>query len=118
MRQFNPTGGIDRKRFDILFKAVFPRIYPSLKVSDKDIEKDGKLKNALAAMRIEHHAAYERQHQTNEMNRSFLRNRRKGAAQRALGVNLGRLSGESLGNSSWKFEQDNQAELAEIYAIN
>jgi hypothetical protein len=64
MRQFSPTGGIDRKRFDKLFKAVFPRIHPSLKVSDKDFEKDGNLKNALAAMRIEHNAAYERQRQT------------------------------------------------------
>ena len=86
MRQFSTTGGIDRKRFDKLFKAVFPRFHPSLKVSDKDLEKDGNLKNALAAMRIEHNAAYERQRQTREMNRLFLRNRRKRAAQGALSV--------------------------------
>lgn len=85
MRQFSPTGGIDRKRFDKLFKAVFPRIHPSLKVSDKDFEKDRNLKNALAAMRIEHNAASERHRQTREMNRSFLKNRRKRAEQSKIG---------------------------------
>jgi hypothetical protein len=40
IRQFSPTGGINRKRCNKLFKAVFPRIDPLLKVSDKDFEKD------------------------------------------------------------------------------
>jgi len=80
MRQFSSTGGIDRKIFDKLFKVVFPRIHPSTTANDNDFKEDGNLKNALAQMRIVHNVAYERQRQTREMNRLFLKNRRKRAA--------------------------------------
>jgi hypothetical protein len=36
MRQFNAVGGIDKITFDKKFNLVFCRIYPSLKISDKD----------------------------------------------------------------------------------
>jgi hypothetical protein len=74
MRLFKPSGGLDRRSFGKFFNFVYPRIYPSFKISDKDFEEDDDLRNALLRMRIEHNVAEERDRQTRATNRPFLRN--------------------------------------------
>lgn len=84
MRRFRPTGGVNRKVFDKFFNAVFSRLFPSLRLADSDFERDGNLRIALAGMRSEHSAAYEREVQTRKMNRLILKSKQV-RAQRTSG---------------------------------
>jgi hypothetical protein len=82
MRQFTPTGGINRTVFNKLFQFVFTKICPSFKITDKDFEQDKSLRDALAGMRSQHSVAYGREIQTRQMNRRFRKNQ-QARAQRA-----------------------------------
>jgi hypothetical protein len=82
MRQFTPTGGINRTVFNKLFQFVFTKICPSFEITDKDFEQDKNLRDALAGMRSQHSVAYGREIQTRQMNRRFRKNQ-QARAQRA-----------------------------------
>jgi hypothetical protein len=82
MRQFTQTGGINRTVFSKLFQYVFTKICPSFKLTDKDFEQDKDLRDTLVSMRSQHSVAYERDIQTHQMNRRFLKNQ-QARAQRA-----------------------------------
>jgi hypothetical protein len=71
MNSFAPAGGVDKKTFNEHFDTVFTKIYPLFKTSDKDLELDKDIRDAMEGMKAEHGGAYERDVQAHKMNRSF-----------------------------------------------